>query len=149
MKITAEHYLDASRSRADTARRLHEAQRYSASIYFAGIAVECLLRAYVVRRDPRFDSRHDLMYLFKRSGIEEFITPEDRIHIGAWLGEVWSKWKNDYRYASDDRLRTEFKRLQHDRDIKGDYLKENSRRVLEAALQLRTKGELRWNSKKN
>ena len=149
MKINADQYLDASRHRADTARRLYEANRHAAAIYFAGVAVECLLRAYVVRRDPTFDSRHDLSDLFKRSELKDFIMINDRRAIGAWLGEVWSKWKNDYRYASDDRLRSEFKRLKQDRGITGDCLKENSRRVVEAALQIQTKGELQWNSKKN
>ena len=144
MKLTVDNYLEASRYRMETARRLHDQQRFSAAIYFAGVAVECLLRAYILRRDPAFDARHDLYDMFKRSELADFVRPGERQDVDAWLGTVWARWKNNYRYASDDRLRTEFKALKHDRGVKGDHLKENSRLVVEAALQLRALGERRW-----
>ncbi|MCI5150714.1 MAG: HEPN domain-containing protein, partial [Candidatus Electrothrix sp. MAN1_4] len=52
--------MEASASRIETARRLHRSGRYSAAIYFAGVSVECLLRSFIVREDPKFDQRHDL-----------------------------------------------------------------------------------------
>ena len=56
-----------------------------------------------------------------------------------------------YRYYSDERLRTEYRRLKSSSNwrIKGDLLKENSRLVLEAAFELRNLGEVRWHSKMN
>jgi len=147
MKLMVADYLDASRYRMETARRLHDQQRFAAAIYFAGVAVECLLRAYILRRDPAFEARHDLYDMFKRSELVDFVRPGERQAVDAWLGTVWARWRNNYRYVSDDRLRTEFKALKHDRGIQGDHLKENSRLVVEAALQLRTLGEKRWTSK--
>jgi hypothetical protein len=147
MKLLVNHYLDASRSRMETARRLHDQYRFSAAIYLAGVAIECLLRAYILRRDPAFDSRHDLSEMLKRSELADFVRAKDRIDVSAWLGTIWARWKNNYRYASDERLQSEFKRLAHDRGIKGNYLKENSSQVIEAAFQLRAIGERRWNSK--
>jgi len=147
MKLSVDQYLEASRYRMETARRLHDQQRFSGAIYFAGVAVECLLRAYILRKDPTFDERHDLSDMFKRSELADFVHSGERQDVSAWLGTVWARWKNSYRYASDDRLRTEFKGLKHDRGVKGDPLKENSRMVIEAALQLRTLGEKRWTSK--
>ena len=81
--------------------------------------------------------------------MEGFIKPDDRNEVVACLGEVWSRWKNNYRYIDDDRLRSEYKRLELYKRIKGDMLKENSRVVVESAFQLCMKGASRWHSKKS
>lgn len=149
MKLNYNDYLEASGYRIETARRLHRSGRYSAAIYFAGVSIECLLRAFIVRDAPHFDERHDLRQLCKRAELEAFIRPRHRRQANAWLGDVWTRWKNNYRFASDDRLRSEFRRLGHNRGIKGDFLKENCRIVVDAAYELRTLGERGWRSKKN
>ncbi|MDA1088022.1 MAG: HEPN domain-containing protein [Verrucomicrobia bacterium] len=149
MKINHTDYMEASAFRIETARRLHRIERYSAAIYFAGVSIECLLRSFIVRADPQFDQRHDLRALCKKAQLEDFIRPEDRRQADAWLGDVWTRWKNNYRFASADRIRTEFRRLGHNRGIKGDFLKENSRIAVESAYQLRTLGERRCRSKTN
>ena len=146
LKLTCYDYLETSGARMETARRLHASSRYSAAIYFAGVAIECLLRAFITRRTSQFDERHDLLQLYNKSQLEAFIEPEHQRRAEAWLGEVWSRWKNNYRYASDGRLRSEFRRLGHNRGIKGDFLKENSRRVVESGYGLWAFGERRWHS---
>lgn len=148
MKLNHTDYMEASASRIETSRRLHRIGRYSAAIYFAGVSVECLLRSFIVREDPKFDQRHDLRALCKKAQLSAFIRPQDRRRTTAWLGNVWTRWKNSYRFAADERIRTEFRRLGHNRGIKGDFLKENSRIVVESAYQLRTLGERRCRSKK-
>ena len=80
-----------------------------------------MLRAYITRANPTFDERHDLHELLKRSELADFVKSEERAQIAAWLADVWARWKNNYRYASDDRLRAEFKRLEKDRGIAGDF----------------------------
>ena len=130
----------------ETARRLYVAQRYSAAIYFAGVATECLLRAFITRETPQFDQRHDLRQLYNEAQFEAFIEPKDQRLAQTLLGDVWSRWKNNYRYASDGRLRSEFRRLGHNRGIKGDFLKENSRRVVESGYELWMLGERTWHS---
>ena len=148
MKLNYMDYLEASAFRIETARRLHKIERYSAAIYFAGVSIECLLRAFILREDPQFDQRHDLRDLCKKAQLQMLIRPTNRRKADAWLGDIWTRWKNNYRFASDDRLRSEFRKLGHNRGIKGDFLKENSRIVVESAYQLRTLGEKRWHSKK-
>jgi HEPN domain-containing protein len=147
LKLNDKDYLEASAFRIETARRLHRIGRYSAAIYFAGVSIECLLRAFIMRKDPQFDQRHDLRELCKKAQLQALIRPADRRQADAWLGNVWMRWKNNYRFASDDRIRTQFRKLGHNRGIKGDFLKENSRIVVESAYQLRTLGARRWHSK--
>ena len=146
MKLNNDDYFEASSSRIDAARRLHESGCYSAAIYFAGVSIECLLRAFITREDLQIDQRHDLRELYKKAPL--LIRPQNNRQANAWLGEVWVRWKNNYRFASDDRLRTQFKKLRLNRGIKGDFLKENSRIVVESAYHLRKLGAKRWHSKK-
>ena len=145
MRINSDQYMDASLERIETARRLFEARDYVSAIYLAGLAVECMLRAYRTREEAEFDSRHDLQDLFKKSTILEFVPQGATREFGEHFGQVWSRWKNDYRFASKERLKVQFKRLKLDRGIKGDYLKENCRIVIDSAFAIITVGGQHWN----
>ena len=94
MKISSEHYLEASQNRIEDARKLHNAGKYIGSIYLSGVSVECMFRAYAARNMDDFDSRHDLARLLRSSGILEIIGVSHRRNIGAALGNIWSRWKN-------------------------------------------------------
>jgi HEPN domain-containing protein len=147
LKLNYNDYREASASKIATARQLHRMGRYSAAIYFSGVSIECLLRAFIVRKNPEFDSRHDLSDLYKKSQLQDIIHPKNHREAGAWLGDIWTRWKNNYRYVSDDRLKVQFRRLRLNRGIKGDFLKENSNIAVNSALNLWTLGERRWASK--
>jgi len=147
MTFNAVQYREAAVSRIEVARRLHSDGSYSEAIYLAGVAVECLLRSFMLQVDPQFEGRHDLRDLYKKAQLAELIHEKDRKKAAAWLGDVWARWKNNYRYASDDRLRSEFHSLGYDRGVRGDFLKENSRIVVDSALELKTLGERRCRSK--
>lgn len=71
MDFTAGHYFRASVERMSQAQHLYRQGEghYALAMYTAGLAVECLLRAYMVKRSREFESRHDLLLLFKESGI--------------------------------------------------------------------------------
>src|SRR5947209_12246097 len=71
MDFTADHYFRASVERMSQAHHLYRKGKgsYALAMYAAGLAVECLLRAYLVKRKREFESRHDLLLLFKESGI--------------------------------------------------------------------------------
>ncbi len=90
------------------------------------------------------DGRHDLMRIAKAATLERFVGEKQRNRISAALGEVWARWKNNYRYAPERRLRGEIKRLQLDRGVEGDTLKENARIALENATTIVNKGAFQW-----
>ena len=73
MRFQSDHYFEASKELRQSAYWLIRNDRFVAAIYFAGLAVECLLRAYRMRSNPQFDQRHDLSDLYKASGIVDFI----------------------------------------------------------------------------
>lgn len=147
MHLTAEDYRWAALARIGAAERLHTDAKYASAIYLAGVAVECILRAYRVRVDPEFDSRHDLRDLLTASGLQDYVPEKRRAEIAAALGDVWARWRNDYRYASDDRVLRDLRDRGLTLGIKGDQrtqLKENSRRVFEKAHVLVGLGVARW-----
>ena len=58
MDFSADHYFRASVERMSQAHILYREGngRYALAMYVAGLAVECLLRAYMVRRKREFES---------------------------------------------------------------------------------------------
>lgn len=147
MKVTGDDYIDGASERIRAARAMYEEYRFVDAIYLAGVAVECILRAFASDEDDEFEGRHDLRRLMKVTTLERFVGEKQRQAISAALGDVWARWKNNYRYVADSRLRSEIKRLQLDRGIKGDALKENARVALENAYTLVNKGTFQWKKK--
>jgi hypothetical protein len=158
MKFTAEHYCHAALERIEQAKLLYShGKSYAAAMYLGGVAVESLLRAFRLRKDPTFDERHDLAQLFKASGIltidsdlleAKGLTPNQ---ITAYVRElhtavttVYLLWSNDYRYAGEDRLRAHVKTLKLTWRDKGDQLKSGAFRMLNAAQRFVDKGAILW-----
>lgn len=147
MKLDGDRYIEAPPQRTDAARTLYGDQRYTEAVYLAGVAVECVLRAFAQDGGEAFDARHDLRLLFKAATLERFVGEKQRQIVSVALGEVWARWKNNYRYAPEEGMRKELKRLKLDRGIKGDALKETARVTIENALIVVNKGTFQWKNK--
>jgi HEPN domain-containing protein len=146
MKIDAETYRQAALEHIDCARDLYEGHHYLLSHYAAGLAVECLIRAFWCRLDPNFPRhQHDLDVQRKASGFDAQIPEGQFDKISAAIGDVRTRWSSVHRYGSDAALRSHLKRAKLDLGIRGDFLKENSRRIVNAALEIVTLGVRRWN----
>ena len=146
VKLSGDDYISGASERITAAYVMYTSERFVDAVYLAGVAVECILRAYADESDE-FEARHDLSRLMKAATLERFVGEKQRQTISAALGEVWSRWKNNYRYIPDPRLRKEFKRLELDRGIRGDALKENARVALENAMIVVNKGTFQWKKK--
>lgn len=128
------------------------------ALYVAGVSVECLLRAFKGLRNESFDEKHDLRKLLQASRLlhfqgEEFSPPSisaDELHqyqkeMQAAVSTVFFHWANDFRYATEDRLRAHLKKealFRH--GLKGDILKAVCRKVLDAAEKFMARGSLLW-----
>lgn len=161
MQFTAEHYYRAARERSVEASVLHDRQHFGLSMYVAGLSVECLLRAFLSRKSPAFDSRHDLKILFRESGILRL--HEDRLErrglaweqIQATVEEfraahdvVVRLWRNDFRFAAQAHIRGWLNQMGAYHGIKGDVLKVNARYLLTASRTIVDTGVFLWTSKK-
>jgi HEPN domain-containing protein len=145
VKFTADDYRFAALERIGAAQALFETQRYAECVYLAGVATECILRAYRVRANPEFDSRHDLVELLTASNLEQLVPQKRRAEVGAALAEVWSRWKNDYRYATAGRLAQSLRKRGLFDGVRGDQLKANARIALDSSLNVVGIGAARWN----
>jgi hypothetical protein len=170
MKLNkADFYYRVSMERMNQAELLYaQGASFALAMYVAGVAVESMLRALTLRRDPHFataDTRmfkaHDLQLWIKASGV---LTDDPAQQSSKRLGReatqlqarrlqgaasnVCVLWSNDYRFASEHRLRAHLKKNAPDRRIKGDFLKARARSLLDSAQILVTRGHFRWTSSK-
>ena len=68
-------------------------------------------------------------------------------HLGVLreaLNDVFALWANNYRYASEERLLAHLKRLTGFRKVKGDYLKFQAHKFLDAVEKFIEKAVVQW-----
>src|SRR5258706_7045723 len=101
MSFTSDVYLNAAVENLRAARILHEHGDYSLSHYVAGLAVECVLRAYCVRVSTEFDAKHDLRKLYKAGEFGRTYPEAVQRWIVARIDEVYIRWNNNHRFRSE------------------------------------------------
>jgi len=158
MDFPPEHYFQTATQRMRQAQHLYEeGASFALAIYVGGVAVECMLRAFKGRRNPTFDEKHDLLRLFAASGMlrvdrgklraKQWTDAEIDGHLRMLqvaVNEIFRLWANNYRFASEERLRSHLKKLTGYQRIKGDYLKEQARQFLSSAQKFIDKGVVQW-----
>lgn len=145
IRLTPQSYFEASVEHIKSARILHEDMRqYPLAIYVSGLAVECLLRAFRALKSGVFDERHDLRELSRNSDFIDSIPLKRSREYSRYLGVLVTHWHNTHRFRSEMSMRAMFKRRKLDRGIRGDPLKELSRRIYDAAMEIVTLGTQRW-----
>ncbi|MGA2439659.1 MAG: hypothetical protein ABSH08_01755 [Tepidisphaeraceae bacterium] len=149
-RAQAELYRDAAVERIGTAHKLYEIGRWVESNYLAGLAVECILRAYRWMIDPEFDSRHNIDRLYKLAKFADVVPNHDAEKIVAALGNVIAMWSNDHRFSTVAAIKNRWLRQQlHKRGkkwIKGDFLKERTRELVNSATEIVNTGVGQWQS---
>ncbi len=138
-----QRYYRAALARIQEAQHLHANGYFSLAMYVSGLAVECMLRAYRLLDDQTFDERHDLLLLWRRTDLAN-VNNEYYAPIYTALATVVVLWRNDYRFNSDDLMRSRLKKVGKDRGIKGDFLKYNSSKLYNAAAEIIRLGTQRW-----
>ncbi len=146
-EFSGEGYRAAAAEHVTVASELYDLKQYVLANYVAGVATECIFRAYRHKIDPEFDARHDLLRLYKISKFVE-VVPAARVEeYAAHVGTVAVQWSNNHRYRAEKALRTYLKRAQLDRGMKGDFLKELTRRCVNAATEIVIFGVQKWPDK--
>lgn len=144
MKVTEDAYRIAAVSHVSVAQDLIEEEQYPLAAYLSGLSVECMLRAYSHRINDVFDARHDLRLWYQKCKFDAII-PESRTEqISSALALVVAQWNNSQRYYSVELLRAEWKHAELDRGIRGNFVKERTRRMVDAAWEIVTLGEQQW-----
>ena len=71
----AEQYRKAAEERIGQLSRLYEIGFYGLAIYVAGVAAECIFRAYSAKRSSELDARHDLNDLAGAARFRDIVPP--------------------------------------------------------------------------
>jgi HEPN domain-containing protein len=144
MGSTAKTYYQAAWERIEDAHLLHTEGRYPFAMYTSGLAVECLLRAFRMLRDPSFDERHDLWQLWKKTVLANVRHKSTYERAYALMNEINLRWRNSFRFAWTNEVSSFLKKSGQHRGIKGDFLKYNSQKLYEAARELLQLGGQQW-----
>jgi hypothetical protein len=144
MVLGAEVYCVAAQEHVAAARELYNSGRYVLAHYVAGLAVECMLRAYRCRMDKTFYERHCLQELARAGRFFGVVPAGQSQRISTALSVVVSQWQNGHRYRSEASFRRFLVDLKLYLGIRGDIVKENTRRVVDAAFEIITLGVMRW-----
>jgi hypothetical protein len=142
-EFTSEIYL-AAVERAGVLQKLYDEGEYAVALYLAGVAVESLFRAYRAKIDPMFSARHNLYALANEARFADCVPQRLAEKYAADLGAVATRWSNSHRYRSEDATRKYLNRAGLFKGIKGDVLKENARKAINAATGIVTLGARRW-----
>lgn len=144
IEFTSDVYLIAAVERAGAIQKLYDEQEYSLALYVAGVAVESMFRAYRVKLDPEFSARHNLYELAKEARFAEQVPERLAEKYAANLGVVSARWRNGHRYRSEEATLKFLNRAGLFKGIKGDVLKENARKTINAATEIVALGARRW-----
>jgi HEPN domain-containing protein len=149
----AEEYMAAAREHYDALAALpDEPSRYPIAYYLAGLAVECLFRAYVELVGGQHDPNHDLRRLAESGRFLDFMPPDAEESLAAEIGNVRARWLNNHRYRSLAALKrflneSRLYRLTGNRSIRGNsdrVVRHNWEILREGAQRLLTIGIKRW-----
>jgi hypothetical protein len=75
------------------------------AIYCAGVAIECMLRAYILLHSKEFDSKHNLKHLYIKSRLSELLDESEKEKVTELIATADKIWHNDLRYFSDKRYK--------------------------------------------
>ncbi|MCX6382697.1 MAG: hypothetical protein NT023_25000 [Armatimonadetes bacterium] len=153
---TADIYFEAAKEHLATAEFLFDRgaeiqsqdgyadNRYFYAHYWAGIAIECMLRAYQKRMNStEWDGRHDLMKLY-RDAFGTIVPDIRKEEISSALTDVMRRWHSSDRYSTSEGLRRYLYARRFDTGAKGGELKKNARILVNAARSIVGLGGKKW-----
>jgi hypothetical protein len=143
-RAMAENYRDAATERIEASIALYQWECFIEANYFAGLAVECIFRSYRMMIDPAFDARHDLDKLYESARFADVVPIDETGKIDAALVNAVTLWSNDHRFLSEAALRKRWSKRKLFRGIKGNFLKEQTRLLVDSAGQIVNLGVSRW-----
>lgn len=142
--LEPEEYLAAATDHASALGILFDRGHFAIAIYLAGLAAECVFRAFRQKRGLPFTQDHKLSNLANEAGFPELVHEDHRIDYDAATSQLVGAWQNSHRFRSNEVMRRFLKKHNLDRRIRGDYLRENARRITSSAILLVSLGVKQW-----
>lgn len=146
-RFRPQDYYTAALARLQEARDFHDTARDGLALTQAGVAAECVLRAFFPEGEV-FDSRHDLAELARKSRLRPRREEAAMVHDAA-VNTLRHVWRNSYRYMTEEKIDTILRRLPEYRKGAGRHraLHRAALEAVEAAGVLVKLGEKKWTSR--
>ena len=147
--FTSHDYFHASISRqADVDVLKSDDNSIIFAIYCAGVAIECMFRAYIKLHTNEFDSKHDLKKLYSKSRLSERLNESEKQKIVELLFVADKIWHNDLRYFSEKRYKRvkghELAKLQRQPKDIIKYIQNADSEIFSASKYITKIGEDKW-----
>jgi hypothetical protein len=146
-----ETYREAAKEHLGRAQWLFDRESYFLAHYSSGLAIECHLKARILRRTNGFESRHNLSFLMRESQFESVI-PKNRFReFSAIFSGANQRWRNNQRFCSEQELLDSLTNIRSEK-IKSERTKPGGRwlnfshTLLNYAYEIINLGERQWNS---
>jgi hypothetical protein len=147
----AEEYLEAAREHYVALTELPEKPRhYPLAYYLAGLAVECLFRAYEELGGAPHDAGHGLQQHALNGRFLDLMPQSKREELADDLSEICKRWFNNHRYRSLSSLRRILKEAKlfnmigQRRTLRGDIVQYNWDILDNAAQEILQWGLEQW-----
>lgn len=129
--------------------RHNDQEEYFSAHFFAGVAVESILRALSVKDGDSFDNSHSISDWTKKAYFIQRNTrnTDKDDEYSAILNDMDYRWRANQRYYTIKMLDTWLHHINKDGNVKGDRVKLSSKRMLEQAHIIVSIGKIRWNKK--
>ncbi|MGE0324440.1 MAG: hypothetical protein AB7S68_19135 [Polyangiaceae bacterium] len=144
VQIQLGEYRRAALVRIGDAHSLRRRKRYGFAMYAAGVAAECMLRAFR-RLDRPHSAKHGLVAHFKACDEAKLGEPA-RKRIRNPIATVRYLWLNNFRFKDEAGIQNHLKQVQYYENlIRGsDSLKVACGELVDAATTIVTVGDERW-----
>lgn len=144
-KFTPRNYFNAAQEHLGIAgQALRQSQpQYFVAHFFAGLAVEEMLRALSVRAGDTFDGTHSIEHWAKKANVASMLSDEEAGKVSVALDEINTRWRANQRYYTVKMLDAHLESTQLDK-IRGDRVKYSSKRLFDLAGIVVRLGEKRW-----
>lgn len=104
--FTKDDYFSAAFERVNDSKKLFEnPQNVIGAIYFAGVAIESMFRAYICRYTNEFYEKHNLESLYIKSLMHQYLNDSEKEKMSVTIKKAAKLWDNTYRYCSAKRLK--------------------------------------------
>ena len=143
-EIGAAEYKASAEENLYAANASRMAGAYSVSHYLSGLSVECILRAYRWRIRQEWDGRHALVRLYRAAEFDRLIHRSDESAFADHFETVVASWNNEHRFISPAKLISFLNASGFTVNVKGDKLKEHSRKIYDAAEAIVELGLRKW-----
>ncbi len=144
MFCTEETYRAAAKEHLARAQDLFDGRSYYLTHYLSGLAVECHLRGWLLRRRRDFESRHDLQQLAKESGYYDAVPSGQLGRFSALFVLMNTRWRSNHRYYSERQLLDYLSGIKAEFRVPGERWRNLARRVLGHAHEIINQGEQEW-----